>query len=455
MRDEAGMPFLIKIQSREKKFETAPELKHKGSWVCLNIETSCQWPVNPQRFEFAGYEIWIIPITLEEHGGIAMKLSGGISNEDAELLMYRFLSVLSWRENSGITVAYRSGGSSPYMVGLNKKSGFVICEQFDLTEIICPEDEEPRIALALMREARSLNHHGYAFLSFWRVLEVSYPNPKARIAWMVATLPTLNGTDSKEAFNSISSNNADEICKHLFESGRCAIAHAAGKPIINPDDPRDERRLYRELPLVRQLAERAVEERFGILTRSTEYALHLYELRGWKEVFGEDHIKRLLKGVSPVDGKHADVPTINIRLRQRREYLPFENMVLAALVVDSARINLSYRSQDGLAEIRFQLDFSAERLHFSIENGIFCHDDNSIRAAEYQREILRFFRDYLMNGELQIFNADRGKLMSRKDAFMPVNCRINLDRCNANIAAAQAEVDRRKSAASSALPFQP
>jgi hypothetical protein len=113
--------------------------------------------------------MWIIPITLEEHGGIAMKLSGGISNEDAELLMYHFLSVLSWRENSAIMVAYRSGGSSPYMVGLNKKSGFVICEQFDLTEIICPEDEEPRIASALSLSKQEW--HNY-FLTGTKPLQV-------------------------------------------------------------------------------------------------------------------------------------------------------------------------------------------------------------------------------------------------------------------------------------------
>ncbi len=443
MRDDMGMPRPTEISTREAKFAAAPELKERGDWLCVNVETSCPWPVYPQSFEFADHLMWIIPLTQEEYGGVAMKVPKGLSREEAEGLMLRFLSVLSWRERSGIAVAHRSGGSMPMMMGLNKKLGFAIREEFDLIDLACPEEEGPRIALALMREALSLNHHGYAFLSYWRVLELAYPVTKARVDWMQATLPTLSGPGIKEALETIAAQGAEDVCRHLFESGRCAMAHASGKPIINPDDPRDALRLYRELPLVRMLAERAIEAGFGIPTPSTEYAQHLYELRGWKQVFGDNLIGRLLSGEGPREEENVDMPNVSVRLRQRPPYPPMENMTIAGLDVEGAVVRVAYNSADGLFEMRFRLDFGEERLHFAIEDGIYGHDDGSVAAAEYRREFYRFFRDYFLNGELVILNSNTAEILSRKDAFLPTNCYVELDACNADIAKAQAEVDRR------------
>jgi hypothetical protein len=41
MRDEMGMPLPVDVASRQVKFGIAPELRQRGEWVCLNIETSC------------------------------------------------------------------------------------------------------------------------------------------------------------------------------------------------------------------------------------------------------------------------------------------------------------------------------------------------------------------------------------------------------------------------------
>lgn len=444
IRDEMGKPRPTVIGTRDDMFEAAPELKERGNWLCINVESYCAWPVRPQHFEFAGHVIWIMPITREEYGGVAMQVPKNLSSEEAEGLLLRFLSVLSWRERGGIAVAHRSGGSQPIMMAQSKNIGFAIRDEFDLTELTWPEEERPRIALALMREALSLNHHGYAFLSYWRVLELAYPVPKDRVAWMQSILPSLKGHGVHEALKNIAAPDVEAVCKHLYESGRCAVAHASDKPIINPDDPRDALRLYRELPLVRQLAEKVIEESFGILTRSTEFAQHLYELRGWKKIFGDDLVGRLLSGAGPREGEHVDMPPISVRLRQQPPYIPMENLMIAGLDVEGAVIKVAYRSADSLFEIRFQLDFGEERLHFSVDNGIYGFDDGSVAAAEYRREFHRFLRDYFLNGELLVLNSDTSEVLSRKDPFLPLNWYVELDGCNADIAMAQAEVDRRR-----------
>jgi hypothetical protein len=52
-------------------------------------------------------------------------------------------------------------------------------------------------------------------------------------------------------------------------------------------------------------------------------------------------------------------------------------------------------------------------------------DDGTAAAAEGAAELQRFFADYFGNGELHIYNSDTGELISRKDAFMPVNMMAN------------------------------
>ncbi|MGN6288709.1 MAG: methylamine utilization protein MauJ [Sphingopyxis terrae] len=446
MRDEMGMPLSMEIQPRAAMLEAEPALRQIGQWVCLNIEPTFPWPVRPQSVEFSGHTLWLIPITQEDHPGVAIRRPLDMAQEDAESLLYRFLSVVAWREDAGIVVAHRTGGSRPHMMGLNRKIGFAVRDSFDFTDLISPEEEGPRIALALMREARSLNHYGYAFLSYWRVLELAFPKTRARVEWMEATLPTLDGRGIREARESIASQAVENICSHLFESGRCAIAHATGKPVINPDDPRDALRLYRELPLVREMAVRAVEERFGIPTRSTEYSQHLYELRGWKEILGERLLSEVANAnvVERPEGEKVDLPLIHVRLHSTPPYKPFENMVPKSIEQQGNELLLVYATEDHLMEVCFRLAPAEERLKFDIFNGVYGRDDGSVAAAEYKWESLRFFRDYMLNGVLQMWNAETGSLISRLDAYIPVNMMFDLKVSNDQIAAARTEVERRE-----------
>jgi hypothetical protein len=170
------------------------------------------------------------------------------------------------------------GGNLPRPMGRFKEGGFSICDEFDLSYLPEVTDERAQRALAFMREGRSLNHAGYAFLSFYRVLEVAFPKDAARIAWISAAIAGLTGFGVKEALDGIRAQGnatAKDIGKHLFKSGRCAMAHGARKPIVDPDKPGDLRRLTSELPIVRALTVKAIEEVFGVDTRGTSFRKHL------------------------------------------------------------------------------------------------------------------------------------------------------------------------------------
>lgn len=443
MRDANGYPLPNEIRDRQAMFDACPSLLERGRWTCLNIDPTIAWPARPQQLIFAGHEVWIIPVTTDTYPGVALRQPKGMQDEDAEGILLRLLSVIAWRESVGIAVTYRTGGDLPRMMGLNRKFGYVIRDRFDFTDLICPEEEQPRIALALMREARSLTVTAYAFLSYWRILELSFPQPKMRTAWIQSKLPNLDGAEVAEALEKIRALGVADISKHLFESGRCAIAHANAHPIINPDNPRDTRRLMDEVPIVHQLAVLAIEEKFQIDTSSSAYRKHLYELAGWKAVLGHDLIERISAGEEPKDGEVIDLPNINFRLRDTASYEAFDSLTPYKACIQNKKLMLDYSDQHRLVSVRFSLNFTEERLEFDIANGIFGRDDGSALAARRSVDTKRFFRDYMLNGAIRIWDSDTGNLLSRLDAFIPTNCFVDLEACNRDIAAAETEANLR------------
>ena len=84
----------------------------------------------------------------------------------------------------------------------------------------------------------------------------------------------------------LGAQSISDIGEHLYASGRCAMAHAKREPVIDPDDPEDARRLWAERPIVLELAQRAIEEKLGVETSQTVWQKHLYELDGFKRIFG-------------------------------------------------------------------------------------------------------------------------------------------------------------------------
>jgi hypothetical protein len=408
-----------------------PELRVNGDWLCLNIESGAAWPTRAQPFTFEGHQLWVMPHTSDNYPGLAMNRPADLDRDDAWALLHRALSYVAWMENSGAMVAFRSGGNLPRMMGLGGKGGGVILrDTFDFSEVHEAADERGRMALALMREARGLNHPAYAFLSFFRVLEVAIPNGKARGDWVAANLENAGDHRAKEAVAKLRETGIEDIGVHLRESGRHAIAHAKADPIINPDDPRDAKRLQAELPIIEGLAVLAVETQLGIQTSHSIWKEHLYELKGWKRIFGADVVAAVLAGIPPEEGQVVDAPTINVRLRRGDPYAPFEAMTPVQAGYGDQRIEVVYRSADSLVDLVFWLNFAEERLVFDVQNSIKGWDDGSVAAARNGKEIDRFFRDYFLNGELQMWNAENGELISRCDAFLPINVMVNIDAFN-------------------------
>ena len=147
-----------------------------------------------------------------------MKVPKGKSRAECEKLVMRFVSNLAWVEDQGLLVDGLGGGSLPAPMGHDKERGFSICEEFDLSYFPAPVSDKALLALALMREGRGLNRPAYAFLSFFRVLEVAVQSANARVAWIAANVATVKGFQVREALAELAKKGITDMantCKNL------------------------------------------------------------------------------------------------------------------------------------------------------------------------------------------------------------------------------------------------
>ena len=424
----------LKIGSLGEIIADTPGLQARGDWLCLNIETRTAWPTKAQPFFFEGCTVWVMPLTTDHYPGLAADKPAEMDRDECFALLHRALSVLSWLQNTGAIVVHMSGGSVPRMIGREQSIGNAIREEFDLSDLPAIQGPAGKLALALIREGRGLNHPAYSFLSFFRALEAAIPHGPTRATWVTVNINRIEGHRAKDALEKLKVNVQGDIGEHLRESGRHAIAHAKLDPVINPDDPRDARRLEAERPIIEALAVLAVEDQLGIQTSHTSWREHLYELRGWKSIIPLQIIEASLIPEPPEIQANVDLPRINFRLRRSEPFPMLENMMPVYVGIYKQRVQLVYRSADGLAEIDFWLNFREERLEFDIYQGLKLYDNGTVAAARNGRERCRFIWDYFGNGEIQIWDADNGALLSRVDGYIPTNMYADPDSYAAELA---------------------
>lgn len=427
-QEREGGFFALKIP--EVKDVIVGELAERGEWVVANIDTTDVWPVKSQKMLFRGATIWILPVMDGRFPALAMRVEPPHSREGCELLLSRFLSLLAWVEGRGYLINGFSGGSLPNPMGRERKLGLSICDEFDLPYWPDQQTDSASLALALMREGRGLNHPGYSFLSFFRVIEAAFPEAKRRCEWMGGRLETITDHLAKQVIIELKSKGVTDLGDHLYKSGRSAMAHAREGVIIDPDDPADSRRMRAELPLIRNLAELAIEDSFHIETTQTNWTKHLYELAGFKKILGDDTIKMVRQSVDMSGNGPVDMPNIAISVRNHQTYVPLSNLAPLDLGQDGTSLYVKFGSENGFVQVTFKLDFAQERLVFDIFSDVFTGDRGTAGDAESVAEMHRFFKDYFGNGQLYIANAVTGDIISRKDAFIPKNMFLNPDGCD-------------------------
>src|SRR3546814_19204840 len=110
-----------------------------------------------------------------------------------------------------------------------------------------PVSEDVLRALALYREGRNAEQNfmiSYAVLSYFKVLEVRYPEGKLIKPWIAAKFPLLgNGKDDARVTTLIAACGDDAVEVSLWKACRVAVAHVRDKQPSNPDSAEELGRL--------------------------------------------------------------------------------------------------------------------------------------------------------------------------------------------------------------------
>lgn len=405
------------IMGSEEDAESYEKLK--GNWIVACINQHFGWPERKSTVKFRGHDILIIPEKDKVYPGVALLLKPGMNETDARTLILQFLSSLSWTKSSGIEVASWTGGSRPNCMG---RAHFPVrAMKFRITYLPDPQDKDARLALAFYREALTLDHVGYSFLSYYKIVNLRYRKGERQKAWINRTLDKINDHNAKKRIEELKSEKID-VADYLYNSCRCAVAHAGVNPTVDPENLEDINRLRADLPLIRNLSELLIEEHYEIKRPGRIWNEHLYELDGFKSIFGNEVVQVIREGnfdLLPPDINICD--SISVRLWGEKKFNALENMTPVGFINMNGIFSLESNSENNLVGIIFGFDFENERLVFNPLHGISFSDDGSSLAAEYSADVYDFLRKYYGNGSLEIWDPQQNICLGRCDPFIPVN----------------------------------
>lgn len=383
------------------------KLKSKLGWLTAGVASSIAWPQE---------DVWVLydcdEYVLRGTKGGEDKRPPCISTpcargemDDAMTRVYLFASVLGWFKGGHVDVTGHIWGSGPVLYGSRDTftttldgSKFFSCNYMPIIE-----DDQVRKALAFMREGRRLRyvHEPYSFLSFFKVVESQFSS-KDRVLWIQANLDHLDGEAGKRVAE-LRALGVD-VGKHLFDSGRCAVAHASlGGVIVDPDIPADRRRIADDLDVMAGLASRYLKVEAGV----PDY-MELYENRDrtvpWHALLPMGTLEALQAGGTVSDvaalGQLHD-SRVSVRLWPHDVPDCMRNMRLAAEGYAPGVVTLLVVSERETVFLRFALDMANGRVHMMLEDGGVTDQFGEVTEADIEH-YTRYFHSAVGNALVEL-----------------------------------------------------
>ncbi|MCS3456520.1 hypothetical protein M2366_002626 [Aeromonas sp. BIGb0405] len=410
-------------------FEEAEKLQQRrGHWITAGVETRVFWPKRSQTLSFEGIQFLLQPAERGEHGeilpAIALHTDGlGLTDHQCKAVIMRLATAIAWREGQKVELVMWGGGSSPFRLGMSRNN--TISNYFSADNLCAPSSNEARKALAYYREGMSIDNPFYSFLGFYKAFSRSLPNGKERGPWITAKLPQLTDRAAIERRDELIQSGED-ISTYVANQGRHAIAHAERDDIVDPDDPADHQRIIQDLPLMRHLAEIAMEERLEVPQPDTYWRDHLYELAGFRELFNKIELETLRRGEMAPDENYKCPDLYFVLARKQGKCSPLGKMKISGggLIEGGLVIDLESGSQNFL--VRITLDFANERLLFDPLRDVRCRQDRSSRASVREELALReFLWCMYCNGRIEVWDETGERRMAMSQPCILTNMELS------------------------------
>jgi hypothetical protein len=392
--------------------------------LTVSVDSGIFWPTVELTVPYLGNDFLLRPETEELAATVAVAHDAGVDELVALQLIRRFLSSLAWVERGHIRERLTFGtGGAPGRIG-NRPEARLVNPRFNPEYMPAPSDDRARLCLALYREALNLNSPPFQFLGFFKIINVLHRTGPAQKAWINATLKTITNHEATPRISELLRLHSD-VGAYLFESGRCAVAHSFADPIVDPDDPSDTMRLSQDLPVIQALADAVIEQGFEVKSLRTYRSEHLYQLEGFRSLFGGD-IVAAIKSAKPLDSSTLSrLPNLSLRVRGYEEYESFERLDPRIVAVENATVRIRCAHSAGLLFVSILLDFGTEELVFDLKRDVEITDNGSALAMKHALDDNRLWRELITNGVLEVWDANNKALLGRTDPLVPINVSIS------------------------------
>ena len=417
------MPHLFGAEAKAK-------VQARQGWLTGGVVSSIAWPQDDVLVQYDGHDYFLQGVRQEGESATAPCISTPCadSNQVDEALsrLYRFVSVLGYFKRGYVDIT--SGGvmSSGFPIRYANLVGAPIAtvtqagdKSFSCNHMPIIEDDQVRKALAFLREGRRPGHvhEPYSFLSFFKVIESQFV-AKDRVAWVDQNLGQLTGR-AAERIAALRAQGID-VNKHLFDSGRCAVAHAslAGN-IVDPDVSADRRRIAADLDVIEALALRYVKVDAGVPDEMDLYGSR-DRVAPWHALMTPKAVETL-KGSGQVEdiaelGK-LEGATVSVRLWPDAPAAQFQAMTL--LVAGSAPgcVKLVAVNARRTIVLAFGMDVANGRMHTLLgETGFQSRAHITEQDVE---DATRYFHSVVGNGTVEL--AIEGAEPVDCEVVIPVN----------------------------------
>lgn len=346
--------------------------------------------------------------------------------------------MLSWQDGLPLEIVGWSGGNLARPVSMQTMS--TVSHDFEARHLPIGATDVAKTAMAFYREGVSIGNPFYAYLSLYKAFSVAVPNGKGREAWINAALPTLTSRTAVERLNVLVQGGVD-IAKHLYDGNRHSIAHANKEPFVNPDRDDDRRRIALDIPLMRELAESAIEQNLGVDRLVTAYVKHSYELTGLaKRVVPREFVEQMQAGKAAGECT-IDAPDELALVARCGEVIEIVSPVREAQwELDATGITLVALSPDRAARFLVRFDFAAGRLLFDPMGDALCFLSEFRTKAQAldAAKVMRLRECLYRNGRFEVWDAAGEVKLGESQPYLPFNCRIDFSAIAAAIAAVEA-----------------
>jgi hypothetical protein len=251
----------VDLPSSEKEFE------HKTSafpWqLDVAVETQLIVGDAPEVWlEFRGHPVRWVNRTPHRLATLGIPTTTLGNDDQAYRLALEFISALVFQEGHPIRIVTSCGGARrglPWVWQPHELGGLILRSDLGLV-VEYASGSRKALAISLYAEGVNSGSVYYSFLSYYKVIEAAHRgDPDCAKRWINGNLDRIQSYRHSERVAELRETEGD-VGDYLYRSCRCAVAHASWDPIADPDNPEDRRRLTLDLPIVRALARKAIED---------------------------------------------------------------------------------------------------------------------------------------------------------------------------------------------------